>query len=172
VLAATNKLLEEEVRAGRFREDLYYRLNVVTVGLPPLRERGEDITTIANYFVKKHREEFGSPVTGFSPEALAAIRRFEWPGNVRQLENRIKKAMVLCEGTLIGAADLDLGPTDLAPVLPLAQAKEEFQRRYVLEVLERNGGNRTQTAKDLGVDPRTIFRYLEKEDAEERSGQA
>jgi transcriptional regulator with PAS, ATPase and Fis domain len=172
VLAATNKLLEEEVRTGRFREDLYYRLNVVTVGLPPLRERGEDITTIANYFVKKHREEFGSPVTGFSPEALAAIRRFEWPGNVRQLENRIKKAMVLCEGTLIGAADLDLGPTDLAPVLPLAQAKEEFQRRYVLEVLERNGGNRTQTAKDLGVDPRTIFRYLEKEDAEERSGQA
>jgi DNA-binding NtrC family response regulator len=67
---------------------------------------------------------------------------------------------------------MDLGPTDLAPILPLAQAKEEFQRKYVLEVLERNGGNRTQTAKDLGVDPRTIFRYLEKEDAEERSGQA
>jgi transcriptional regulator with PAS, ATPase and Fis domain len=172
VLAATNKLLEDEVRAGRFREDLYYRLNVVTIGLPPLRERGEDIATIANYFVKKYREEFSSAVTGFSPEALAAIRRFEWPGNVRQLENRIKKAMVLCEGTLIGPTDMDLGPTDLAPILPLAQAKEEFQRKYVLEVLERNGGNRTQTAKDLGVDPRTIFRYLEKEDAEERSGQA
>jgi transcriptional regulator with GAF, ATPase, and Fis domain len=172
VLAATNKTLEDEVRGGRFREDLYYRLNVVTIGLPPLRERGEDIATIANYFVKKYREEFSSAVTGFSPEALAAIRRFEWPGNVRQLENRIKKAMVLCEGTLVGPTDMDLGPTDLAPILPLAQAKEEFQRKYVLEVLERNGGNRTQTAKDLGVDPRTIFRYLEKEDAEERSGQA
>jgi transcriptional regulator with GAF, ATPase, and Fis domain len=172
VLAATNKLLEDEVRTQRFREDLYYRLNVVTVTLPPLRERGEDIVTLANYLVRKYREEFNSPVTGFSPEALAAIRRFEWPGNVRQLENRIKKAMVLCEGTLLGPQDLDLEPGDLAPILPLAQAKEEFQRRYVLEVLERNGGNRTKTAKDLGVDPRTIFRYLEKEDAEERSGQA
>jgi transcriptional regulator with PAS, ATPase and Fis domain len=172
VLAATNRLLEEEVRTGRFREDLYYRLNVVTVGLPPLRERGEDVVTLANYLVKKHREELASAVAGFAPEALAAIRRFDWPGNVRQLENRIKKAMVLCEGTLLGPADLDLAPQDLAPVLPLAQAKEDFQRRYVLEILERNGGNRTQTAKDLGVDPRTIFRYLEKEDAEERSGQA
>ena len=172
VLAATNRLLEEEVRTGRFREDLYYRLNVVTVGLPPLRERGEDVVTIANYLVKKHREELSSAVGGFAPEALAAIRRFPWPGNVRQLENRIKKAMVLCEGTLLGPADLDLAAQDLAPVLPLAQAKEDFQRRYVLEILERNGGNRTQTAKDLGVDPRTIFRYLEKEDAEERSGQA
>ena len=116
--------------------------------------------------------ELSSAVTGFAPEALGAIRRFDWPGNVRQLENRIKKAMVLCEGTLLGPEDLDLAANDLAPVVPLAQAKEDFQRRYVLEVLERNGGNRTQTAKDLGVDPRTIFRYLEKEDAEERSGQA
>jgi len=172
VLAATNKTLEEEVRAQRFREDLYYRLNVVAIALPPLRERGEDIVTLANYFVRKYREEFHSPVTGFSPEALAAIRRFDWPGNVRQLENRIKKAMVLCDGTLLGPQDLDLAAENLAPILPLAQAKEEFQRRYVLEVLERNGGNRTKTAKDLGVDPRTIFRYLEKEDNEERSGQA
>ncbi len=171
VLAATNKTLEDEIRGGRFREDLYYRLNVVTVGLPPLRERAEDLVTLANYFIRKYREEFNSPVTGYSPEALAAIRRFEWPGNVRQLENRIKKAMVLCDGTLLGPQDLDLAPEDLAPILPLAQAKEEFQRKYVLEVLERNGGNRTKTAKDLGVDPRTIFRYLEKEDNEERSGQ-
>ncbi|MBN1772415.1 MAG: sigma 54-interacting transcriptional regulator [Deltaproteobacteria bacterium] len=172
VLAATNKTLEDEVRGQRFREDLYYRLNVVAVALPPVRERGEDLVTLANYFVRKYREEFNSPVTGFSPEALAAIRRFEWPGNVRQIENRIKKAMVLCDGTLLGPQDLDLAPEDLAPILPLAQAKEEFQRKYVLEVLERNGGNRTKTAKDLGVDPRTIFRYLEKEDDEERSGQA
>jgi transcriptional regulator with GAF, ATPase, and Fis domain len=171
VLAATNKTLEDEVRGQRFREDLYYRLNVVAVALPPVRERGEDLVTLANYFVRKYREEFNSPVTGFSPEALAAIRRFEWPGNVRQIENRIKKAMVLCDGTLLGPQDLDLAPEDLAPILPLAQAKEEFQRKYVLEVLERNGGNRTKTAKDLGVDPRTIFRYLEKEDNEERSGQ-
>lgn len=168
VLAATNKTLEDEVRAGRFREDLYYRLNVVSIHLPPLRERGEDVLTIAKYLLGRFREEFQSAVGGFSPEALAAIRRFPWPGNVRQLENRLKKAIVLCEGTLIGPADLDLSAADLPPVLPLAEAKEQFQRQYVLEVLERNGGNRTKTAKDLGVDPRTIFRFLEKEEAGER----
>jgi transcriptional regulator with GAF, ATPase, and Fis domain len=172
VLAATNRRPEDEVRSGRFREDLYYRLNVVSVLLPPLRDRGDDLVLIANWFLRRYREEFSSPVVAFSPEALQAIRRFGWPGNVRQLENRIKKALVLCEGTQIAPADLDLSADVLPPILPLVQAKEEFQRRYVAEVLERNGGNRTQTAKDLGVDPRTIFRYLEREDAEERSGEA
>ena len=169
ILAATNKTLEDEVRGSRFREDLYYRLNVVSVGLPPLRERGEDVVTLAKYLLAHYREEFESTITGFSPKALAAIRRFPWPGNVRQLENRNKKAIVLCQATTIGPADLDLSADELPPVLPLAQAKEEFQRDYVLQVLERNGGNRTKTAKDLGVDPRTIFRYLEKEEAEERT---
>jgi DNA-binding NtrC family response regulator len=82
---------------------------------------------------------------------------------VRQLENRIRKALVLCDRTLLAPEDLDLGPEALAPILPLEKAKEEFQRRYVLDALERNNGNRTQTARDLGVDPRTIFRYLERE---------
>ena len=104
-----------------------------------------------------------SAVRGFSPAALAAIRKYDWPGNIRQLENRIKKALVLCDKTLLGPEDLDLGPEAQAPIVPLEKAKEEFQRKYVLEVLERNNGNRTQTARDLGVDPRTIFRYLERE---------
>jgi len=102
-------------------------------------------------------------VRGFSPAALAAIKKYSWPGNIRQLENRIKKALVLCDKTLLGPEDLDLGAAAESTILPLEKAKEEFQRRYVLEVLERNNGNRTQTARDLGVDPRTIFRYLEKE---------
>jgi DNA-binding NtrC family response regulator len=102
-------------------------------------------------------------VKGFSPPALAAIRKYAWPGNIRQLENRIKKALVLCDQNLLSPEDLDLGPGAESPTLPLEKAKEEFQRKYVLEVLERNNGNRTQTARDLGVDPRTIFRYLEKE---------
>ncbi len=100
---------------------------------------------------------------GSRPRPLAAIKRYTWPGNIRQLENRIKKALVLCDKTLLGPEDLDLGPEAMDPILPLEKAKEDFQRRYVLEVLERNNGNRTQTARDLGVDPRTIFRYLEKE---------
>ena len=163
VVAATNRNLEEEIREGRFREDLYYRLNVVNLWLPPLRERGDDVMIIAKVLLSKYADELASAVRGFSPAALAAIKKYAWPGNIRQLENRIKKALVLCDQTLLSPEDLDLGPSAETSILPLEKAKEEFQRKYVLEVLERNNGNRTQTARDLGVDPRTIFRYLEKE---------
>jgi transcriptional regulator with GAF, ATPase, and Fis domain len=163
VVAATNRTLEEEIRAGRFREDLYYRLNVVNLFSPPLRERGDDVIIIAKALLTKFADELKSPVRGFAPSTLGAIRKYHWPGNIRELENRIKKALVLCESTLLSPEDLELGEAQLAPILPLEKAKEEFQRRYVLEALERNHGNRTQTARDLGVDPRTIFRYLEKE---------
>ncbi|HZU81794.1 MAG TPA: sigma 54-interacting transcriptional regulator [Polyangiaceae bacterium] len=163
VVAATNRVLEEEIRAGRFREDLYYRLNVVNLYLPPLRDRGDDVLIIAKALLSKHAEELGAHVHGFTPQALAAIKKNAWPGNIRQLENRIKKALVLCDKALLSPEDLDLGKEAESPILPLEKAKEEFQRKYVLEVLERNNGNRTQTARDLGVDPRTIFRYLERE---------
>jgi transcriptional regulator with GAF, ATPase, and Fis domain len=163
IVAATNRVLEEEIRAGRFREDLYYRLNVVNIYLPPLRERGDDVLIIARALLSKHAEELGTQVHGFTPQALAAIKKNNWPGNIRQLENRVKKALVLCDKSLLGPEDLDLGKEAESPILPLEKAKEEFQRKYVLEVLERNNGNRTQTARDLGVDPRTIFRYLERE---------
>ncbi len=163
VVAATNRNLEREIREGAFREDLFYRLNVVNLHLPPLRDRGDDVLIIAKSLLQKYADEFGSRVKGFTPNALTAMRKYAWPGNVRQLENRIKKAIVLCDKTLVGPEDLDLFPEALAPVQPLAEAREEFQRRYILEVLERNNGNRTKTARDLGVDPRTIFRYLERE---------
>ena len=163
IVAATNRTLEDMIKTGEFREDLYYRLNVVNLWLPPLRERGDDVFIIAKALLSKYADEMNSPVRGFSPQALSAIRKATWPGNIRQLENRIKKALVLCEKTLLGPEDLDLGADAESPIVPLEKAKEDFQRRYVLEVLERNNGNRTQTARDLGVDPRTIFRYLEKE---------
>jgi transcriptional regulator with GAF, ATPase, and Fis domain len=163
IVAATNRTLEDMIKTGEFREDLYYRLNVVNLWLPPLRDRADDVFIIAKALLSKYADEMGSQVRGFSPQALAAIRKASWPGNIRQLENRIKKALVLCEKTLLGPEDLDLGADAESPIVPLEKAKEDFQRRYVLEVLERNNGNRTQTARDLGVDPRTIFRYLEKE---------
>ena len=163
IVAATNRVLEDEIKAGRFREDLYYRLNVVNLYLPPLRERGDDVLIIAKALLSKHGPELNAKVNGFTPAALATIRRHEWRGNIRQLENRIRRALVLCDRNLLGPDDLDMGAQSEGPILPLEKAKEEFQRRYVLEALERNGGNRTQTARDLGVDPRTIFRYLEKE---------
>jgi transcriptional regulator with AAA-type ATPase domain len=163
VVAATNKVLEDEIKRGAFREDLYYRLNVVNLWLPPLRERGDDVVIIAKALLSKYADEMKSQVRGLTPGALAAIRKSPWPGNIRQLENRLKKALVLCDRALLTAEDLDLGAETQQPILPLEKAKEEFQRKYVLEVLERNNGNRTQTARELGVDPRTIFRYLEKE---------
>ncbi|HMA93940.1 MAG TPA: sigma 54-interacting transcriptional regulator [Polyangiaceae bacterium] len=163
ILAATNRNLEEMIKTGEFREDLYYRLNVVNLWLPPLRDRGDDLLILAKSLISKHADELKSQVRGFSPQALAAIRKYPWPGNVRQLENRIKKALVLCDRPLLSPEDLDLGGQAIQAIVPLEKAKEEFQRRYVLEILERNNGNRTQTARDLGVDPRTIFRYLERE---------
>ncbi|HYS80700.1 MAG TPA: sigma 54-interacting transcriptional regulator [Anaeromyxobacteraceae bacterium] len=168
VLAATHQVLEDLIRQGRFREDLYYRLNVISIALPPLRERGDDVVVIARFFLQRYARELSSRARGFAPATAVALRKYGWPGNIRELENRVKKAVVLAEKPLLAPEDLDLGPESLAPVLPLALAKEEFQKRYINEVLERNAGNRTKTAKDLGVDPRTVFRHLEKLEAERR----
>jgi transcriptional regulator with PAS, ATPase and Fis domain len=170
VIAATNRNLEDEVRTGRFREDLYYRLHVVTIPLPALRDRGDDVTVLARWFLQRYAEEFDSRARGFAPGAVAAIRKYRWPGNIRELENRVKKAAVLADGPLVTAEDLDLRQEAMEPSLPLAEAIEAFRKRYISEVLERNGGNRTKTAKDLDVDPRTIFRHLEKLDPGRRPG--
>src|SRR5437763_2514582 len=167
IVSATNKNLEAEMNAGRFREDLYYRVNVVHLHLPPLRERGDDALMLAKFFLTRATRELSAKVKGFSRQALNAIRHFRWPGNIRQLENRIKKAVVLADGPLITPEDMELRPEHLDPILPLAQALENFRNRYTTAVLDRNGGHRTRTPTDLGVDPRTIFRHLEKE-AEER----
>jgi len=163
VLAATHRDLETMVKATSFREDLYYRLNVVNLHLPPLRERGEDVIVIAKVLLARFAAEMSSKVRGFTPSALTAMRRHPFPGNIRELENRLKKAIVLADGPLLGAEDLDLAAENLPAISPLSQAREDFTRRYVLEVLELNNGNRTKTAQDLGVDPRTVFRYLERE---------
>ena len=162
IVAATNKDLETEVAEGRFREDLFYRLNVITLHLPPLCERGDDVILIARGLIEKYAKEFNMVPKNLSQEAITAIRRYRWPGNVRQLENRIKKALILSNKPQIMPDDLDLIPESLKPVMSLAEAKDDFQRRYINEVLELNHGNRSKTARDLGVDPRTIFRHLEK----------
>jgi len=164
VVAATNRDLEVEIKTGRFREDLYYWLNVVHLHLPPLRERGDDVVVLARYMVGRYAPEYGGKVKGLTPNAMAAIKRHRWPGNIRELENRVKKAVVMADKALLGPEDLDLSPDDLPPILPLAEAKDRFQRDYINEILALNQGNRTKTARDLGVDPRTIFRHLEKDD--------
>jgi len=172
VIAATNRELEIEIKAGRFREDLYYRLNVVHVLLPPLRDRGDDIVVLARYMLSRYAPEYGNKVRGFTPSAIAAIKRHRWSGNIRELENRIKKAVVLSDKALLGPEDLSINPDELPPILPLAEAREKWQREYINEVLGLNAGNRTKTARDLGVDPRTIFRHLEKEEGGGEGGQS
>ncbi len=162
VIAATNRPLEKMVETQEFREDLYYRLNVVGLELPSLKDRDDDTLLIAKYFLKRYAEEYKAKITGFSPKASEAIRLHSWPGNVRELENRVKKAIVMAEKSIIEAEDLDLENPQPPVLKTLAEAREEFQQKYILEALRYNANNRTKTAKMLDVDPRTIFRYLEK----------
>ncbi|WP_428262446.1 sigma 54-interacting transcriptional regulator [Haliangium sp.] len=166
IVTATNRKLEEEIQAGRFREDLYYRLNVVNIELPPLRDRGDDVVVIGRYLLSRYAKEYDVKVKGFSPNATVAIRKYHWPGNIREMENRIKKALVLAESATLGPDDLGLSADVLPRILTLSEAKDKFQREYINEILALNNGNRTKTARDLGVDPRTIFRHLEKEASE------
>ena len=177
VVAATNRDLRKEVEQGNFREDLYFRLNVIGIELPPLRERGNDVLLIARYLVGRFSPEFGGRFdaqTCFDDGAARAMVNFSWPGNIRQLENHLKKAMVLAEGPSIGAVDLDLdtpeGIESPDHILPLTDARERWQRDYINKVLALNDGNRTKTARDLGVDPRPIFRHLEKLEKEKGDG--
>ena len=171
IIAATNRNLEDDIHDGKFREDLYYRLNVIHISLPPLRERESDIELIARYFLQKLTAEYKRPhIKGFSPAARKMMEHYRWPGNVRELMNRIKKAVILCEQSLIDPEDLELSEKrkEEYTIQPLAQAREEWQKGYILQALKKNQGNRTRTAQMLDVDPRTIFRYLEKIDETEK----
>jgi DNA-binding NtrC family response regulator len=163
VVAATNKDLQELIREGKFREDLFYRLNEVTIQLPPLRDRGDDIVLLANFFLRKYREQYNASAKGFTNQALAAIRSWAWPGNVRELENRIKKALILSDRPLLNPDDMDLSEQQQRrQIVSLADAVEHFRQDYIRKVLDMNNWNKAQTARDLDVDPRTIFRYVEK----------
>jgi len=163
VVAATNKVLEGEIESGAFREDLFYRLNEVTIMLPPLRDREDDVTLIAQHLLSRYREQYPSNARGFSNNAMEAIRNHPWPGNIRQLENRIKKAVILCDQSMVGPTDLGLeARSKETRFQSLADAREDFCTSYVREALEAFGWNKAKTARALDVDARTIFRYVEK----------
>ena len=159
---ATNQDLDEMIRGGTFREDLIYRLNEVTLELPPLRDRGDDIVQLAQFFLSHYAAQYNSKVRGFSNACTLSMKAYFWPGNVRQLENRVKKAVIMSDAALLTPDDLELAAGDKRHVKPLAQAEEDFKKKYIREVLDMNNWNKAQTARDLDVDPRTIFRYIEK----------
>lgn len=169
VLLATNEKLEELVAAGRFRQDLYYRINVINIELPPLRERVPDIALLAQHFLGRICEESGRQVRAFTEEALTAMRRYPWPGNVRELQNVVERAVLLGKSDLVRLEDLPTtvlasAPVAMAPIgeQTLKQALEAPERQIILDVLEANHWNRQLTAEQLGVNRTTLYKKMKR----------
>jgi DNA-binding NtrC family response regulator len=159
VIAATNTNLKDAVSRGTFREDLYYRLNVVPIVVPPLRERAQDVPLLAEHFLRRDTRDFNKRIEGLSPEAVAALQAYRWPGNVRELENVIERCVVLADGPVIQLNDLPLDVllpqqatrVRAAEALPLNEATDQFERQIVLRVLERVGWNLTEAGRILAI---------------------
>jgi len=183
IIAATNRDLESRVKEGSFREDLFYRLNVIRIHLPPLRERREDIPLLAVHFLEKVARTMGIPAKRFSPEALEALQQYSFPGNIRELENMVERACILAEGEVILPRDLGISPKTSFPITtghqntpPQVQDSrgpeaatdsrektlniKELEREAILEALRRNKGNRTRAAKELGFTRRTLLNKI------------
>ncbi len=157
VVSATNCDLQQAIRNGRFREDLYYRLNVVTIDLPPLRERGEDIPLLAEHFLKKFAEENRKEVMGFSPEVMDFLFKYPWPGNVRELENTVERAVILAKQPELQMADLLQKNSPLAGRAASGQSLREVEREHILGVLNDSSGNLAQAARTLGISRATLY---------------
>ena len=163
VIAATNKNLVEEIQQGNFREDLYYRLNVVTLQVPSLRERREDISLLAAFFLKQYAEKNRRLIKGFTPRAMDLLIRHNWPGNVRELENVVERAVIMARGDLISQAELpdtirglDVEMEKAEMDLSAGRSLKEVERDMILRTLEDTGGNRTRSAEILGISRRTL----------------
>ena len=171
IIAATNRDLKQRVAAGAFREDLYYRLNVVTITMPPLRERLDDLPLLAQHFLQKHARAASKPVTGFARETLAALTRYPWPGNVRELEHTIERAVALASTSVLIPDDLPLdvrGSSSVPEAWPeRPKTLEELKRWYVDTILSQTHGNKAQAAEILGIDRRTLYRILERSATDE-----
>jgi two-component system response regulator HydG len=161
IITATNKDLDEEVRKGRFREDLYYRLNVVPITIPPLRERKEDIPILAEHFLRIYREKNRRTITGFEPRVMDAFIRYPWPGNVRELENIVERTVIMCRRDMISTHDLP--PTITGSQQQEGESEfisgpklEDVEREAIVRTLRHTGGNRTRTAIVLGITRKTL----------------
>jgi len=167
VLASTNRDLSSMVRKEQFREDLYYRLNGVTITLPPLRDRREDISMLAYHFLQKCAIHSNQRAVGISPEALMILQQAEWPGNVRELEHTIESAVIMTSHEIILPSDLPVAlrespPVATTPEFPDLVTLKELEKQYLVRILNETRGNKTQTAKILGIDRRTLYRMAER----------
>jgi len=180
IVAATNKDLRHEVREGRFREDLFYRLSVIPVRLPALRDRIEDIPLLVTYFLKEMAREHGTGHKEVNAEAMKALMRYRWEGNVRELENIIERAHVLCGSQTIGVADVaeelkmrqvgDGGQDPSTPPWDDLPTLQELERRYIVRVLRITGANKEKAASILGIDRRTLYRWRRRYDLDTEAG--
>jgi two-component system, NtrC family, response regulator len=162
IVCATNQDLDIMMAEGRFREDLYYRLNEVTVQIPPLRERAADAVVLASFFLSRFAAEYGRLARGFSPSALAALRDHPWPGNVRELENRVKRAVVMTDGPLLSDADLGLTPLgEETPSLTIRDARARAEREVLQLALAQAGSNLSKAAKLLGISRPTLYDLMQ-----------
>ncbi|MDP8256641.1 MAG: sigma-54 dependent transcriptional regulator [Candidatus Alcyoniella australis] len=163
VISATNKDLEQLVKQGEFREDLYYRLNVFMITLPPIRERIDDVTRLAEYFLKKYCQSMNKNIEGFTPRALERMRSYSWPGNVRELRNVIERAVVVVRGKLIDVEELSF-PSSQGGENQRLQSLQDVERRHIASVLDQTGWNITRAAEVLKVDRVTIYNKIKKYD--------
>jgi Nif-specific regulatory protein len=161
-LFATNKDLEVEVEDNRFRRDLFYRINVFKIEVPPLRDRAGDIPFLAQFFLERYTKEINKKIDGFAPEAMQRLREYFWPGNVRELQNVIERAVVLAKSKLISTQDIGFEKAKTAEVLPLKQIKKEAMINVITKALSVYHGSVTETAKALGINRKTIQRYIKK----------
>ena len=163
VVAATNRKTEEALKEGKLREDLFYRISAISVHLPPLRERREDILPLANAFLKRFVAQANRPIRGFTASAVERLTAFDWPGNVRQLQNEVQRAVLLCEGTDIEATDLSISnvPTDPDGVHDTNfTLLEGVERNAIIQMLRETGGNKLETAKRLGIGRQTLYNKI------------
>jgi two-component system nitrogen regulation response regulator NtrX len=168
VIAASNKTLAEEIRGGRFREDLFFRLNVVPISVPPLRDRGDDVLRLADHFMAEFASEYGRRLKHLSSDAQAAFKRYSWPGNVRELRNTIERLMIMVPGDVVTAGDLGFleGTTLTRPistpadVRPLYEARDAWERDYILQALAAFDGNMSRAADVLGVERSNLYRKM------------
>ncbi len=161
VLAATNADLKKGLADGSFREDLFYRLAVIQIVLPPLRERDDDSLLLARTFLQRFSAENGKSGLSFGPDAVRAIRQYEWPGNVRELQNRVKRAVIMSDSKKLSAQDLELGGTG-STGLSLKEAREALEKEFVERALRKNGGKISGAANDLGISRPTLYEMMEK----------
>jgi DNA-binding NtrC family response regulator len=162
IISATNSNLRDEVAAGRFRQDLLFRLNTVEIHLPPLRERREDIPSLTAHFLQQHARKYRKPLAAFEPAALELLRQHSWPGNVRELDHAVERAALLAQGTLVKPGDLGLVPERGAAVRPEDMSLEDMERFLIKKTLARCDGNARKAADALGLSRSAFYRRLEK----------